>query len=88
MSWEPRLGWGGISVVILSLEYTSTSAVFQAFLRHGYVTSEHNAAKCIEGRFLLLLQDWMTLVRSGSYCIIPCPDTVFLLCNLGRDVLG
>lgn len=49
MSWETRL------VVVVGhfcgcarFRVHIHGTLFQALLRHGYVTSEHNAAECIE----------------------------------------
>lgn len=43
----------GISGVILELGMHGHGTLFQALLGHGYVTSEHNAAECIEVIFFV-----------------------------------
>jgi len=56
---------------VVTLNLGCTFMLFQGFLRHGYVTSEHNAAECIEVIFFGARLDDLDQVLFLLYYSLP-----------------
>lgn len=85
MSWEPRLMWGGHFCGHSQFRVHVHGMLFEA-LRHGYVTSEYNAAECIEVIFFVARLDDLGEVLFLLYYSIPwyCIPTM----QLGKRCFG